>query len=50
MNTQQLQQRNFRVNYRGGFALTNSTETVRWLADNNTEVLVVETVDTYQVV
>lgn len=47
MSTQQLPQRNFRVNYRGGFALPNSTETVNWLVDNNTEVLVVETVDTF---
>lgn len=47
MNTQQLPQRSFRVNYRGGFALPNSTETVHWLINNNTEVLVVETVDTY---
>lgn len=47
MSTQQLPQRSFRINYRGGFALTNSTEPVHCLVDNNSDVLVVESIDIY---
>ena len=40
--TQTLPPRNFRVQYRGGFWLTNNTQHLSWSVSNNSDVTVVE--------